>query len=59
MDDRNLVESMRLRLETAGYEVIPAFDEGEAAKLAGTYRSDFYALLRKHHLTPGAFKQPG
>jgi two-component system response regulator GlrR len=31
----------------------------EAARLAGKYRSDFYALLRKHHLTPDAFKQPG
>ena len=31
----------------------------EAARLAGKYRSDFYALLRKHHLTPGAFKKTG
>ncbi len=31
----------------------------EAARLAGKYRSDFYALLRKHHLTPGPFKNPG
>lgn len=33
-DDRNLVESMRLRLETAGYGVVPASDEGEAAAKA-------------------------
>ena len=29
-DDRNLVELIQMRLETAGYEVIVAFDEGEA-----------------------------
>jgi two-component system, NtrC family, response regulator GlrR len=29
-DDRNLVELIRMRLETAGYEVVPAFDEEEA-----------------------------
>ena len=29
-DDRNLVELMRMRLETAGYNVVTAYDEEEA-----------------------------
>jgi two-component system, NtrC family, response regulator GlrR len=29
----------------------------KAAKLAGKYRGDFYALMKKHHLTPSAFKK--
>ena len=28
----------------------------QAAALAGRYRADFYKLLRKHALDPGAFK---
>ncbi|OPY68517.1 MAG: Transcriptional regulatory protein QseF [Syntrophorhabdus sp. PtaU1.Bin002] len=29
-DDRNIVELLQIRLETAGYDVVTAFDEGEA-----------------------------
>ncbi len=31
-DDRNLVELMRMRLETAGYDVVTAYDEEEALR---------------------------
>ena len=43
-DDRHLVELMQMRLETAGYDVITAFDEEEALEKTRTYSVDLAIL---------------
>jgi two-component system, NtrC family, response regulator GlrR len=54
-DDRNLVELIRMRLETAGYEVAPAFDEEEALLKASEDVADLsivdLRLVRKDGLS--------
>jgi two-component system response regulator GlrR len=54
-DDRNLVELIRMRLETAGYEVIVAYDEEEALKKASEQVVDLsivdLQLVRKDGLS--------
>jgi two-component system, NtrC family, response regulator GlrR len=61
-DDRNLVELIRMRLETAGYEVVTAFDEEEALIKAPKHvvdlsvvdlqlvRTDGISLMEELHL---------
>jgi two-component system response regulator GlrR len=61
-DDRNLVELIRMRLETAGYDVVTAFDEEEALMKAPEHvvdlsivdlqlvRKDGISLMEELHL---------
>ncbi len=43
-DDRNLLELMRMRLESANYEVTPALDEEKAKALAGDNSFDLAVI---------------